>query len=230
VTNIPIPPPNEPIASTDGRLNDVWYRYFEDGSRGLNSASSAVAAATTATTFAKTILATTTASAARTVLDVDRASSVSAVVATTGTTAISLTTAIPTGAQRVSVLFDGVTHTSTTAFYVQLGTTSGLVATGYIGSCLLLTSGAQAGFHTTIGFPVYVNSAARPVYGEMTLTRLTSHQWTGSLAAGVVEASVGQGLLGGGISVLGAELERVSIVTTSTGVFNAGQASVHWDF
>lgn len=39
MTDIPIPPPHEPLLTTSGLVNDNWYRYWENQSRSLNSAS-----------------------------------------------------------------------------------------------------------------------------------------------------------------------------------------------
>jgi hypothetical protein len=230
VTNIPIPPPSEPIASTDGRLNDVWYRYFESGSLGLNSASTVASAASTATTFAKTILATTTASAVRTILDVDQGSSFSPVVATTGTTGISLTTGIPAGVSHVRVLLDGVSITTTDPWYVRVGSTSGLLATGYQSASAIVSTAGTATAYSTIGFILHVAQPGRLVHGSMLLSRLTSHQWVASYALSAIEGTTGYGMSGGGTALLDADIDRVSITTTGVQVFDSGQASVHWDF
>lgn len=73
MSNLPIPPPHEPFVSTDGRVSEVWYRYLESGSRGLGAASSVVDGITT---YAATLLATTSADTARTVLAAEPATTI----------------------------------------------------------------------------------------------------------------------------------------------------------
>jgi hypothetical protein len=77
VSGLPIPPNNEPL-STGERPSDIWWRYWEADSKALNALTTVVSALpiSTASTFAQSILATTTASAARTVLGVDAADTV----------------------------------------------------------------------------------------------------------------------------------------------------------
>ena len=65
MTGIPIPPPTEQFVDKEtGQVNEVWYRYLEQNQRGLSSLS-------TASTFAQTILATTTSSQVNAILGVD---------------------------------------------------------------------------------------------------------------------------------------------------------------
>lgn len=70
MSGLPIPPNTEPL-STGDRPNDIWWRYWEADSKALNDLTTALGALPVATTFAQTIMATTTASQVRTILGVD---------------------------------------------------------------------------------------------------------------------------------------------------------------
>lgn len=232
----PIPPPHEPLSNDKdtGRANDVWYRYWEDASRAINSASSSLSAISIST-YGATIVASTTASVARTALGLGSASTGASTqftinksdpVATTGTTAVSITTGIPANVSRITVLFDGVSVNTTAPFLVRLGTTSGIVASGYNAACVVHSAAGFNGNAADAGFSVFANTSNRHVHGSYVISRITSHTWVGSLAAAASEASI----IGGGSIPLGAELDRVSLATSAAHVFDAGTASVHWEF
>jgi hypothetical protein len=73
-----------------GQVREVWYRYLQENVNALNANTTAIASVTTATTFAQTILATTTASGVQSILGYVTADTVGSWTPTVlvGTTAV----------------------------------------------------------------------------------------------------------------------------------------------
>lgn len=234
---VPIPPPHEPFVDTaSGKVNEVWYRYLQEN---LNSLNSLVANVTTATTYAQTLLATTTASAVRTALGLGtaavEASSVFQInagttVATASGSEVTVSTGIPTGVRQVTVGLNGVSINGPNRILVQIGTTSGFEDTAYDSASLVLTSSGEADtVRSSVGYLINTFSSLSAVSGTMTLTRLTGNTWVGSMNAA---CTLGRVYSGGGTKTLGAELDRVRLISnaTATDAFDAGEANVFWEF
>ena len=148
-------------------------------------------------------------------------------VATTSGTSVSLTTSIPTWANRVTISGRGVSTNGTTAFYVRLGTSSGLVTSGYAGVWAIY-GGSSGGGSVTAGMLIPGGTAADLRTFNITFTKLTGNIWVGS-AVGCFEGT--SALLGSATQVdLGATLDRISLVTVNgTDTFDAGSATVWWE-
>jgi len=136
-------------------------------------------------------------------------------------------TSVPSWVKRITVVFQGLSSTSTSEMEVQLGTSSGFVSSGYIGGGSRQSASGTAGQTWTSGFLIYSNAAAQAISGHMVLTPVGSNTWVASCAWGSSVSSF-SGISGGSIA-LGAALDRIQIKTTSTDTFDAGSVSIIYE-
>lgn len=147
-------------------------------------------------------------------------------VASTSGTAIDFT-ALPDWVKRITVMFQGVSLSSTANILVQLGTGSTTYTTsGYLSTANAATSGGNSIGTSTAGFMVYVTGAARITSGQMVLTNITGNNWVSSSVTKTDTGTVG--FSGGDVS-LGAVLTAVRITSTSTDTFDAGTVNILYE-
>jgi hypothetical protein len=146
-------------------------------------------------------------------------------VNTTSGTSIDFT-GIPSWVKRITAVFSAISSNGTSSFQFQLGTTSGVTATGYDASLNSVASTATGvAFSTGFGL-VNSPSAAGAYSGQIILTLLdaTSNFWgaTSTLTSGSTTLQVG----GGGVS-LASTLTRVRLTTVGgTNTFDAGKMNI----
>ena len=150
-------------------------------------------------------------------------------VASTSGTSIDFTS-IPSWVKRVTINLSGVSTNGTSVVIVQLGTSGGVVTSGYLGYGVTLTSGAAlAGTNYTTGFaPSRNNSASDTRHGSIVISSMNSNLWT---AFGVIALSdATSGGVGGGSIALGGTLDRVRITTVNgTDTFDAGTINILYE-
>ena len=134
-------------------------------------------------------------------------------------------TGIPSWVKRVTVMFNGVSTSGTSAFMAQIGAGSiqstgySSTATNYLGTVGSITNG----FCLTLG-----NVAASTYNGHIFITTLGSNIW---VASDVLFPSGGQAAQAGTGSVtLSGTLDRVRITTTNfTDTFDAGSINILYE-
>jgi hypothetical protein len=144
-------------------------------------------------------------------------------VASTSGTSIDFTS-LPTGIKRITVMFNGVSISGTSALLVQIGDSGGIESTGYNSSAC-----NQAGTVTssTAGFVLVGNSAALTVSGILTLVLLSSNTWVESHSTKLSTAASGYG---GGDKQLSDVLDRIRITTVNgTDTFDAGTINIFYE-
>ena len=148
-------------------------------------------------------------------------------VATTSGTAVDFTS-IPSGVKRISMMFNQVSCNGTTPRLIQIGTSSGLVTSGYISSGAFAGAG-MAGLTSTAGFLCGNGGAtADKTVGIATIQTLGSNVWAMSTTNGDGSASYVK--FGGGSITLGAVLDRVRLSTTSSATFDHGSVNISWEY
>lgn len=151
-----------------------------------------------------------------------------AVASTSGTT-IDFTS-LPSGIQRLVVMFTGVSVSGTSNFLIQLGDSSGFYLSGYI-SCSSNSSTFTA-LNSTSGFvSLGQNSAPATYSGAFTFDRIAANNFTcTSLLASpspVVMTCSGAGRLNMGSN----DLDRVRITTVGgADTFDAGTINIKWEY
>jgi len=150
-------------------------------------------------------------------------------VATTSGTAITFTS-LPSWVKRITVMFNGVSTSGSSAVLVRIGTSSGVATTGYIGAGVAFTSGVLFGAaNSTTGFLIEpAPGSTSTSYGACVITNVTSNTWVASFNIGYGDAPY-VGIGGGGID-LGATLDRVQFVTSNgTDTFDAGSINILYE-
>jgi hypothetical protein len=144
--------------------------------------------------------------------------------ATTSGTAIDFT-GIPSWVRRVTVMFSGVSTNGTSDYLIQLGTSGGVVSSGYIstGNTVNQANGT-AGSSSTAGFLIDGGLAAFLISGHMSLTTLGSNSWASSHCCKIGISNV---QIGGGDVTLSGTLDRLRLTTVNgTDTFDAGSVNL----
>ncbi len=147
-------------------------------------------------------------------------------VATTSGVTVTVTTAIPSWAKDIDILFDGVSLNGSSSILVQIGSAASFETTGYVSeSCAL--QGAPSVLSSTAGYCVIDGTAANLVSGIMNL-RLTgnANQWVeGHLGRNATTTAIA----GGGTKTLAGTLDRLRLISVNgTDTFDAGSVTVNW--
>jgi hypothetical protein len=145
-------------------------------------------------------------------------------VASTSGTAIDFT-GIPSWVKRVTVMFDGVSTTSTSPIGVAVGTSAGFITSGYQGG-----ASNQSATFTANTNCLLINTAsiaAGAYRGHAILTLISSNRWI--FSAGVQNGSTNLAGAGGAITLSGT-LDRVRITTVNgTDTFDAGSINIMYE-
>jgi hypothetical protein len=138
-------------------------------------------------------------------------------------------TGIPSWVKRITVMFNGVSTNGTSLKQIQIGTSGGVEATGYLGASIQLTDAASVNAATiTTGFGIRSPNAADTINGAVVITNLTSNTWVAQGA--LTDSSRGAGYLVGGAKGLSGVLDRVRITTVNgTDAFDAGSINILYE-
>jgi len=136
-------------------------------------------------------------------------------------------TSIPSWAKRITVIFSGVSISSTANILVQIGSGS-VSTTGY--SSTGVTAGASGnGVSSTAGFVIWSNNASQVLHGTMTISLITGTTYVANHTMGRTDATNASNFGGGTSPSLSAALDRVRITTTSTDTFDAGSINILYE-
>ena len=149
-------------------------------------------------------------------------------VASTSGTSIDFT-GLPSWVKRITVMFAGVSTSSTSPFIIQLG--SGTVTTtGYESGAWSANTSNVAG---TTGFVLTgANQSTGSYNGTISLVLFGSNKWveSGTLGQSVNPSGIGGGNVSGGQLTLGGTLDRVRITTVNgTDTFDAGSVNILYE-
>jgi len=148
-------------------------------------------------------------------------------VASTSGTSIDFSS-LPTWVKKITVMFSGVSLSSTANFLLQVGTGGTPTSTGYASSSIgVATAGAPA-VTSTSGYIFYAAGAAGTFSGIITIANITGNTW---VANGVLAQTTGTAVntIGGGSVALGGVMNILRITTTSTDTFDAGTINILYE-
>lgn len=137
-------------------------------------------------------------------------------------------TSIPSGVKRITVMFNGVSTSGSSIYLIQLGTSGGVVTTGYVGSTGWANNAASSSVTSvTAGIGINNDNTARAIYGSVSILNITSNTWVASGTIGWNTTFIG----GTGSSIaLGGTLDRVRITTVNgTDTFDAGTINIIYE-
>lgn len=151
-------------------------------------------------------------------------------------TAVTLTTqtavdftSIPTWANRITMLFSGVSTNGTSAPIVQLGDSGGFETSGYTGNVSLGSNGVAwtVGATPAAGFGISTSTAAGSSYtGKLILNRINGNEWIASGDWAQTTATITTNLLTGA-KTLSATLTQVRLTTSGgSDQFDAGTVNI----
>lgn len=148
-------------------------------------------------------------------------------VASTSGTSIDFT-GIPSWVKRITILLHRVSTTGIVPLLYQLGTSGGIVSTGYVSSGSYQGAG-QGGLQSTSGL---LNGAGGAILdtsvGITTICNFGSNTWVSSSISG--DGSADYTKIGGGSITLGGTLDRIRITTTTgTPTFDAGSINILYE-
>ena len=148
-------------------------------------------------------------------------------VASTSGTSIDFTS-IPSWVKRITVMFNGVSGSGTSAQLIQLGTSGGVVSTGYVSTGNRANqSNVTGGGSSTAGFVNASDAAANTISGHWVITNVSGNAWVCSHTFKLTTNAVGWG---GGDVTLAATLDRVRITTVNgTDTFDAGSVNIMYE-
>jgi hypothetical protein len=140
-------------------------------------------------------------------------------------------TSIPSWVRRVTVMFRGISTNGTSPPQLQLGTSGGIVSTGYLGSNSIVTPSPASALFTS-GFGIGVNtsnwSGAVVIHGTITLTLQTGNNWT--CAGSVGRSDAASTYLTNGSLALSDTLTQIRITTVGgSDTFDAGSINLLYE-
>jgi hypothetical protein len=151
----------------------------------------------------------------------------STVQASTSGTSITFTS-IPSWVKRVTVMYSGVSTSSSSFWLLRVGTGGTLETTGYDST----STNVQAGNNlttSTAGFVSYVNVATYAVSGTIVLTNITGNTW---VCSGLLGTSAGASVqfISTGTKTLSGVLDTVRLTTVNgTDTFDAGSINILYE-
>ena len=132
-------------------------------------------------------------------------------------------TGIPSWVKRITVLINGVSFATTSNVLIQLGTSSGIEATGYSSTA---SSGTSIGNNTTGFLNDTVSSTATTQSGLMIIATLGSNIWVASGNSGLGNATAVN--VNAGVKTLSGTLDRIR-VTGNGATFDAGSVNILYE-
>ena len=150
-------------------------------------------------------------------------------------TAVTLTTqtsvdytSIPSWVKRITVMFNGVSGSGTANLLLQLGTSGGIVSTGYVSSGFRINQGTTSGgASSTAGMILGSDNASWTTSGIATFALVGSNIWIGSFSG---KGTTTSGLVSGMDVSLGGTLDRVRLTTSNgTDTLDAGSINILYE-
>jgi hypothetical protein len=137
-------------------------------------------------------------------------------------------TSIPSWAKRLTVMFNGVSLNNTANIFIQLGTVSGFLSTGYVSTSNILNNASgSSGSSSTTGFLVFEGTASYALSGTCVITLVSSNNYVATHSYLVSTANI---VLGSGNVSLGGTLNSVRIISSdNTGTFDAGSINILYE-
>jgi hypothetical protein len=152
-------------------------------------------------------------------------------VASTSGTSIDFT-GIPSWVKRITVIFDGVSTNGTSPVRLQIGISSGIVASGYAGSSGAIAVSTAGGIQTGVAGWDFndSNTAAATRFGVITLALLNNTANTWCIFGGYGQGNAVLFSAIGGAKSLSGTLDRVRITTVNgTDTFDAGSINILYE-
>lgn len=134
---------------------------------------------------------------------------------------------IPSWVKRVTVMLNGVSTTGTGGVQLQIGTSSGIEITGYVGTSAKYNNGNTTDVNAVTAAGWNTDSASGDaMYGTFVLTNINGNDWICS--ATVNQANTNMYVITGRKS-LGGVLDRIKFKCITTSTFDAGSINILYE-
>jgi len=148
-----------------------------------------------------------------------------AVAATSGTS-IDFTD-IPAWAERITVMYSGLSTSGTSSLLIQIGPTSAVETTGYLSTAITSAAAGNAAVSSTAGFAIFQDSAAYTSQGIATIVNINSNIWVFSQTGRITSTNA---TFGSGDKTVASTLSRVRLTTVNgTDTFDAGSVNIIYE-
>jgi hypothetical protein len=145
-------------------------------------------------------------------------------VATTSGTSIDFTN-IPSWVKRITVIFNGVSTNGSVNKLFQLGTSGGIVSSGYT-STVAITGPTTAGATSTAGYIMWGSSAPEVLEGHAIITHMGSNIWVFSSTCRITTQYM---QMSSGSVTLSGTLDRIRLTTVASDTFDAGSINILYE-
>jgi len=151
-------------------------------------------------------------------------------VATTSGTQVNFTD-IPTWARRITVMFNNVNINGTSHLLTQVGTTSGIVSSGYVSYWTVSQFQNYVNSSSgTSGFGTWNDSNTSIRYLTLGLYNISGNSWISTHNGGLNYSTVNASVVGGGGITLSGSLDRIRISSaTPTDTFGSGSINIMYE-
>jgi hypothetical protein len=135
-------------------------------------------------------------------------------------------TGIPSWVKRITVMWNGVSGSGTSAFLIQLGDAGGIENTGYSSYVTFAASTVSTSDYTA-GFAIGGGIAARSYRGLLQICLLGSNAW---VASGTGNDATANNTFLSGSKTLSDTLDRIRLTTVNgTDTFDAGSVNIMYE-
>jgi hypothetical protein len=141
-------------------------------------------------------------------------------------------TDIPSWVKRITVMMNGTSLDATTPFLIRLGTSSGVVSSGYTSYWGYAYGPSTATAANTTGFGIHLGASSEIIWVNVMITNVTENTWLCSYGGALVTAPGGTGvqITGGGNVTLSGTLDRVRVTSVSgTASYDAGSVNIMYE-
>jgi hypothetical protein len=154
----------------------------------------------------------------------------SAIVSGTAVTPSAVTftdfTGIPSWVKRITVVFNEISTNGSSGTLIQLGTSGGVVSSGYLSTSVGAAS-APGVSNYTAGFGLRNDSASYVMSGHMVITNISGNIW---ISSHITKVGTAVCPVGGGSVTLGGTLNQIRFITANnTDTFDAGSINILYE-
>ena len=149
-------------------------------------------------------------------------------VASTSGTSIDFT-GIPSWVKRITLMLYGVQKSTASQILLQLGTSGGIVSSGYAAGTSVYAGSSGGNVGSTAGIPIDLAGSGDIAYGKIEFTTLGSNIW---VATGIFSPTGASSILWfcAGAVTLGGSLTTVRVTTISgSATFSAGSINILYE-
>lgn len=151
---------------------------------------------------------------------------VSSTQVTTSGTSVTFS-GIPSWATKLTLLFDGCSLNGADHWKIQLGTSGGIVSTGYISTSVFTEAGSPVSTQNrTDSMVVYGGNSARTLTGSMVLVNTDGNSWVSSHTGKLI---TDQGVHGAGSVDVGGTVTQLKIESDLSNTLDAGEVTLFYE-